>query len=56
MADYLCALCEQSEAHCHCGVKDYCALCHDSEDIRLCEDGQYYCRICREICDYHAQR
>jgi len=24
-------------------------------DVRLCEDGAYYCRDCREVCDYPVQ-
>jgi hypothetical protein len=55
MAEYRCVICEQSEARCRCDVKDFCVLCQGAEDVRLCEDGQYYCRICREICDYHAE-
>ena len=53
-SNYLCAMCDGLEAACKCDVKDYCALCHGDEKVRLCEDGQYYCELCREICDYHA--
>jgi hypothetical protein len=48
-----CCVCSQPEDRCHC-VK-YCALCHSDYDIRLTEDGQYYCLDCREACDYKTQ-
>jgi hypothetical protein len=54
-ADYHCAVCEKTEASCQCDTKAYCALCYGEDDVRLCADGQYYCRTCREICDYQAQ-
>ena len=50
-----CLVCEREENQCKCDVKAYCALCQGSDEIRLCEDGQYYCRTCREACDYQAQ-
>ncbi|MFB3813004.1 MAG: hypothetical protein ACE14L_02750 [Terriglobales bacterium] len=56
MADkYQCLLCEREEQKCVCDVRDYCCLCQGSDDIRLCEDGQWYCRTCREVCDLAAQ-
>ena len=54
-ANYLCAICEKRESQCQCDVKEYCALCQGAEDVRLCADGQYYCRTCREICDYPVE-
>ena len=52
---YQCLGCEQEESKCKCGLKDYCALCQGADDIRLCENGQYYCCTCREACDFQAQ-
>jgi len=52
---YRCMLCEKEENKCQCDVKDYCVLCLGADDVHLCEDGQYYCRICREACDFQAQ-
>jgi hypothetical protein len=51
--DYVCGLCDQIERRCSC-IK-YCWLCRSQFDVRLCEDGQYYCRPCRESCDMQAQ-
>ena len=48
--DFVCVLCEQTERRCSC-IK-YCWLCRAQFDVRLCEDGQYYCLECREACDY----
>ncbi len=50
---FLCAVCNQPEDRCQC-VK-YCSLCHSDYEVRLVEDGLYYCRDCREACDYKAQ-
>jgi hypothetical protein len=52
---YHCSICGEIESQCKCDVRDYCILCQDSHDVRLCEDGLYYCRTCREACDYQAQ-
>jgi hypothetical protein len=32
-----------------------CELCYSEYQVRLTEDGQYYCSICREVCDYKTQ-
>jgi hypothetical protein len=50
---FLCATCNQPEDKCEC-VK-YCQLCHSDYDVRLTQDGLYYCRDCREACDYKSQ-
>jgi hypothetical protein len=50
---FQCCACGQPEGHCQC-VK-YCALCHAGYNVRLTEDGQYYCLDCREACDYQTQ-
>ena len=47
-----CLSCEQEERQCKCDLKNYCTLCLGGEDVRLCEDGLYYCVPCREACDY----
>lgn len=47
---YLCIVCDRTEDKCDCDR--YCALCHDTHQVRLCQDGQYYCLNCREACDY----
>jgi len=51
--DYVCSICDQVERRCSC--TKYCWLCRGQFDVRLCEDGQYYCRACRESCDMQAQ-
>jgi hypothetical protein len=47
---YLCMQCDLPEVKCAC-VR-YCFLCQSEVDVRLCEDGMYYCVPCREACDY----
>lgn len=51
--EYVCYQCEAPEARCKC-IR-YCCLCHAQFDVRLCEDGLYYCSPCRESCDLRAQ-
>ncbi len=54
MADaFICFQCDKEEARCLCDK--YCNLCHGAHNVRLCQDGQYYCLDCREACDFHAQ-
>lgn len=50
---FLCIACEQPEDRCECDR--YCVLCHSEYNVRLCEDGQYYCADCREVCDFAIQ-
>ena len=50
---YKCAVCDQTEANCTCNK--YCALCQGDHDVRLVQDGMYYCLECREACDFQAQ-
>ncbi len=50
---FKCAICEQEEARCKCDR--YCFLCQGFHDVRLCQDGMYYCLDCREACEYQAQ-
>jgi hypothetical protein len=47
---FQCIVCDKTEDECKC--QKYCALCHDDYQVRLCQDGQYYCVPCREACDY----
>ena len=54
MADkFLCSQCDQEEGRCAC--EKYCILCQATYEVRLCSDGAYYCRDCREACDLEAQ-
>lgn len=53
LSEFRCAVCDQPEAS--CGCHKYCALCHGDDEVRLTEDGQYYCTDCREVCDYRTQ-
>jgi hypothetical protein len=46
----MCSQCEQAEQRCECDK--YCCLCQGQLDVRLWEDGLYYCGPCREVCDY----
>ena len=50
---FICLVCEQPEEKCTCDK--FCAFCHSEYAVRLTEDGQYYCRDCREACDYKTQ-
>jgi hypothetical protein len=54
MADkYHCNVCDRVEADCDC-VR-FCCLCQGLDNVRLCEDGLYYCEACREACELHAE-
>jgi hypothetical protein len=46
---FQCNVCEQTEQKCAC--ERYCAFCQGGLDVRLCEDGLYYCQPCREACE-----
>ena len=50
---YICMQCEQAEANCRC--TRYCCLCQSEHNVRLVQDGNYYCLDCREACDFQAQ-
>ncbi len=47
---YRCMQCEMTEDKCAC--EKYCCLCQGQVDVRLCQDGLYYCPPCREACGY----
>jgi len=49
---YLCMQCDATEAKCDC--EKYCCCCQGLIDVRLCEDGLYYCPACREACNYRV--
>jgi len=54
MADeFICTVCDQPEKKCSC--ERYCCYCKAQFNVRLCEDGVYYCQPCREACDLQAQ-
>ena len=50
---FKCMLCDQEESNCKC--ERYCSLCQGAHQVRLCQDGMYYCLDCREACDFQAQ-
>jgi len=35
-----------------CKCDKYCFLCMGEHDVRLVQDGCYYCQECREACEY----
>lgn len=49
---FICLQCDLIEEKCVCDK--YCSVCQSQLDIRLCEDGLYYCQPCREACDHHT--
>ena len=50
---FLCMQCEMPEDKCDC--EKYCAFCQGQVEVRLCQDGLYYCVPCREAADYKTQ-
>ena len=50
---YHCSVCDKTEDRCDC--EKYCCLCQGEHQVRLCNDGLYYCLECREACDLQAQ-
>ena len=51
---FRCMVCEPVEENCDC--HKYCGICQGSNQVRLCEDGQYYCLECREVCDFLPEK
>ena len=47
-----CLQCDREEERCDCDR--YCIFCQSFSDVRLCPDGLYYCRDCRELCGYEV--
>jgi len=35
-----------------CGCEKFCVFCQSQLDVRLCQDGLFYCSACRQACDY----
>ena len=50
---FRCTLCDLEESRCQCDK--YCSMCQGGDNVRLCQDGMYYCLECREVCDLQAQ-
>jgi len=50
---YRCSQCDLEEKKCRCDR--YCSICYGADSVRLCQDGAYYCRGCREACEYTTQ-
>ena len=50
---FRCTICDLEESRCQCDK--YCFMCQGGHDVRLCQDGLYYCLECREACDLQAQ-
>ncbi|MEW5978657.1 MAG: hypothetical protein AB1898_22900 [Acidobacteriota bacterium] len=50
---FRCNLCNAHEKNCKCDR--LCTLCQSDDRVRLCEDGYYYCKDCREACDYRIE-
>jgi hypothetical protein len=50
---FLCIQCDLPEERCVC--EKYGTLCKNPEGVRLVGDGLYYCRDCREACDYRTE-
>ena len=48
----VCMQCEKRERDCVCDR--YCCICTGQFEIRLCNDGLYYCPDCREACDVNV--
>jgi len=42
--------CEMPENKCEC--EKFCCLCQSQIEVRLCQDGLFYCPPCRQACDY----
>ena len=48
--EFFCTACNMTEVKCQC--EKYCILCRSDVQVRLCQDGCYYCRECREVCEF----
>ena len=49
VSDGICSQCDKAEEYCRC--EKYCTICKGQLNVKLCEDGLYYCPDCREACD-----
>ena len=50
---FVCGSCSKLEQQCKCDR--FCMLCQSDYQVRLCEDGYYYCKDCREACDFRVE-
>lgn len=50
---YLCTACGLPEYKCQC--EKFCILCRSNSNVRLCQDGCFYCGECREICEFTTE-
>ena len=50
---YYCLTCGRKEEECKCDR--FCGICQNDYNVRLCADGNYYCKECRDACEYEAQ-
>jgi hypothetical protein len=50
---FRCTICDLEESRCQCDK--YCFMCQGGNNVRLCQDGLYYCLECREACDLQPQ-
>ncbi len=48
-AETLCAQCDRHEWKCDCDR--FCWMCNGQDNIKMGEDGRFYCPDCREACD-----
>lgn len=53
MFGYVCTVCGVIEDECKC--PRFCILCKSDMNVRLCEDGCFYCGDCREVCGYSVE-
>jgi hypothetical protein len=47
----LCSICDKPEKNCDCDR--FCCYCEGQHEVRMCNDGKYYCPDCREACEMH---
>lgn len=50
MSVFVCSACGLNESKCQCD--HFCILCRADHNVRLCQDGCYYCAECREVCEF----
>ena len=50
---FVCGTCNKLERQCKCDR--FCMLCQSDYQVRLCEDGFYYCKDCRDACDFRSE-
>jgi hypothetical protein len=50
---FICVTCSKLEQQCKCDR--FCMLCQSDFQVRLCEDGYYYCKDCRDACDFRSE-